>query len=118
MRISLCRSKKTTRRHLPERAGLLVAIGLFCRLVSFAQGPAENLSAPVTNPNPKPAPSAVPVTADERAELLKLIKGLQDRLEKLEAAQSTSSKTILAVKTLTTFHISPKSIQNCSALQS
>ena len=94
MRISLCRSKKTTRRHLPKRAGLLVAIGLFCSLVSFAQGPADNLNAPITNPNPKPAPSAVPVTTDERAELLRLIKGLQERLEKLEAAQATSTKTV------------------------
>ena len=74
------------------RAGLLVAIGFVCSLVSFAQAPAENDNAAV--PNPKPTPSTVPVTADERAELLKLIKSLQDRLDKLEAAQATSAKTV------------------------
>jgi hypothetical protein len=71
------------------RAGLLVAIGLACSLVSFAQAPAENGNATV--PNPKPTPS-VPTTADERAELLKLIKSLQDRLDKLEAAQTAGAK--------------------------
>jgi hypothetical protein len=71
------------------RAGLLVAIGLVCSLVSFAQGPTQNDNAPT----PRPTPGTAPVTADERAELLKLIKSLQDRLDKLEAAQATSTKT-------------------------
>jgi hypothetical protein len=75
------------------RVGLLVAIGLLCSLVTFAQGPAENDNAPV--PKPKPTPSTepiTPITNDERVELLRLIKSLQDRLDKLEAAQPTSAK--------------------------
>lgn len=91
MTLSLCRSNRTTRRDRSIRAGLLVAIGLVCSLVSFAQGSADNNNAPV--PNPKPTPGTALVSADERAELLSLIKSLQDRLDKLEAAQPTSAKT-------------------------
>ncbi len=90
MTLSFCRSNRTTQRDNYMRAGLLVAIGFVCSLVSFAQAPSENDKAPV--PNPTPTPSTAPVTADERAELLKLIRSLQDRLDKLEAAQTAGAK--------------------------
>ncbi len=90
MTLSFCRPNRTTQRDNYMRAGLLVAIGFVCSLVSFAQAPSENDKAPV--PNPTPTPSTAPVTADERAELLKLIRSLQDRLDKLEAAQTAGAK--------------------------
>src|ERR1700741_5093409 len=37
-----------------------------------------------------------PLPSDERAELLKLIRSLQERVEKLEAAQAASSPTPVA----------------------
>ena len=91
MTMNCGRSNRTTR-HSFLCAGLLVAIGLVCSTVCFAQGPAENTNAPV--PTPNPTPSTAPVTSEERAELLKLIKSLQERLDKLEAAQTTSAKTV------------------------
>src|ERR1043166_3646180 len=91
MALIVCRSNRTTRRHRSVRAGLLVTIGFVWSLVSFAQGPIDNDNR--TAPNPKPTPNTAPVTADERVELLKLIKSLQDRLDKPEAAQATGPKT-------------------------
>lgn len=43
------------------------------------------------------AQESKPVTADERAELLKLIRGLQERLDKLEAAQAPANATATPV---------------------
>ena len=52
--------------------------------------------------NNGPAPSATPedkpLKADERAELLKLIKSLQERVEKLEAAQAPLQNNGAAVE--------------------
>ena len=68
------------------RAALLIGIALALNVNCFAQtdngGP-----APV-----KPAVDNKPLTADERAELLKLIRSLQERVDKLEAAQAASEK--------------------------
>ncbi|HEX3185315.1 MAG TPA: hypothetical protein VHQ94_10980 [Pyrinomonadaceae bacterium] len=65
----------TRRRSLMLRVALLLKLVLVFQLVCFAQGP-------------KP-----PLTPDERAELLKLIRDLQQRIEKLEAAQKPTATT-------------------------
>ncbi|HEX7334422.1 MAG TPA: hypothetical protein VF290_23175, partial [Pyrinomonadaceae bacterium] len=62
------------------RAALLVKIILLVNLVCFAQAD----KAPASPSGDKP------LTADERAELLKLIRSLQERVDKLEAAQTTA----------------------------
>ena len=75
----LLQSTPATRRHLALRVALLVQIILALSMVCLAQ--TENPPA-----SSKPAGDK-PLTADERAELLKLIKSLQERVDKLEAAQ-------------------------------
>ena len=70
----------TRRRGMLLRAALL--IGIF-NLACFAQ----------TSPTPTPTPAAKPsLTDDERTELLKLIRSLQERVDKLEAAQAAVEK--------------------------
>lgn len=78
-------SAVTQRRRIILRAALLIKIVLVLNLVGFAQ-PKEN-----TTPAQKPEGSK-PLTSDEREELLKLIRSLQQRLDKLEAAQAASSQ--------------------------
>lgn len=90
MNTRVCRSSgRKTRRHFSVRVGLLLAAALVCNLVGHAQGPtateSPTLSVPKVSPN-----SAI--TPDERTELLSLIKKLQERLDKLEAAQSSGAK--------------------------
>jgi hypothetical protein len=63
----------TRRRRLLPRAALLIELVLIFNVVCFAQGD-------------KP-----PLTTDERTELLKLIRDLQQRIEKLEAAQPAAT---------------------------
>src|SRR5262245_26115056 len=67
----------TRRRGLMLRAALL--IGIF-NLACFAQTVPANEQTPAVKS---------PLTDDERTELLKLIRSLQERVEKLEAAQAT-----------------------------
>jgi hypothetical protein len=67
-------------------AVLLFSSVFILNLVCFAQ--AENLAPVATKPV-----SAKTTTADERAELLKLIRSLQERVEKLEAAQPSATNT-------------------------
>ena len=64
-------------------AAVLIAVVLVMRAVGYAQNPNEQA------PAAKPATDQNPLSQDERAELLKLIRGLQERVEKLEAAQAT-----------------------------
>jgi hypothetical protein len=90
MTLSCRRSYGQTRHDYLMRAGLLAAIGLLYSLVCIGQGSIETDNAPLANP--KPTPNGGSITPDERAELLKLIKSLQDRLDKLEAAQEASAK--------------------------
>src|SRR5215217_6511602 len=69
------------------RAALLIKILLVMSMVSFAQ---------TDNTPPAATKSSVdnkPLTSDERAELLKLIRSLQERVEKLEAAQAVTEKS-------------------------
>ena len=66
------------------RIALLLKIILLLNLVCFAQ--TENPSAPSSPSGDKT------LTSNERAELLKLIRTLQERVDKLEAAQATGSQ--------------------------
>src|SRR5829696_7959935 len=68
------------------RAALLIQILLVTSMVCFAQ--TDNLPPAAT----KSLVDNKPLTSDERAELLKLIRSLQERVEKLEAGQSNSEK--------------------------
>lgn len=70
----------TRRRGLIPRAALLVKLILLLNVVCFAQ--TEN------GPTAPKSTGEKPLTSDERAELLKLIRDLQQRIEKLEAAQA------------------------------
>ncbi|HEU4711978.1 MAG TPA: hypothetical protein VFS76_10460 [Pyrinomonadaceae bacterium] len=70
----------TQQRRLILRAALLLKIILVLNLVCFAQ-PKEK-----TPTTPKPDESK-PLTSSEREELLKLIRSLQERLDKLEGTQ-------------------------------
>src|SRR5215207_6151864 len=80
--------RRATRRcSIGLRAALLLKILLVISMVSFAQ---------TDNTPPGATKSSVdnkPLTSDERAELLKLIRSLQERVEKLEAGQSNSEKS-------------------------
>ena len=82
----MCRAR---RRHSGVlRTALLVKLLFALAVVCIAQ---TDSALPV----PKSSPDK-PLTVDERAELLKLIRSLQERVEKLEAAQATAEKANLA----------------------
>src|ERR1051325_10139600 len=72
------------------RAALLI---VFLASLAFGQtqGP-SNSATPENGPTPAASSPAekVPLGDVERAELLKLIKSLQERVEKLEAAQAST----------------------------
>src|SRR5215204_4067668 len=79
--------RRATRRcSIGLRTALLIKILLVFSMVSFAQ--ADNTPPAAT----KSSVDNKPLTSDERAELLKLIRSLQERVEKLEAGQSNSEK--------------------------
>ncbi|HEU4871808.1 MAG TPA: hypothetical protein VFT44_01830, partial [Pyrinomonadaceae bacterium] len=80
--------RRVKRRYSIElRAALLIVF-----LHSFAIGQTQGPSNPENGPTPAATPPAekVPLGDEERAELLKLIKSLQERVEKLEAAQAST----------------------------
>src|SRR5829696_289746 len=80
--------RRATRRcSIGLRAALLIKILLVMSMVSFAQADNTPPSAPKSSVDTKP------LTSDERAELLKLIRSLQERVEKLEAGQDGSYKS-------------------------
>jgi hypothetical protein len=89
MKISVCRLSRKTRRRTSVRVGLLIAFGLVSSLIGYAQGPAAPDSPTLSNTK---VSSSSAITPDERAELLTLIKILQERLDKLEAAQPPIAK--------------------------
>ncbi|HEX6047044.1 MAG TPA: hypothetical protein VFZ22_21325 [Pyrinomonadaceae bacterium] len=80
----------TQRRRVMARAALLISCLLVLKIVCFAQ--AENLPPLANKPHPEK-----PLTADERAELFKLIRSLQERIEKLEAARAADGPSAPAV---------------------
>src|SRR5689334_21236311 len=82
----------TQRRRLLLYATLFIGSVLIASLDCFAQ--AENLP-PVTS---RPTVDK-PLTSDERVELLKLIRSLQERLDKLEAAQASKEPAPVVVPT-------------------
>ena len=114
-----CRAGR--RRGMVLRTTLFVAtvVSLHAVAVGQPQGP----SGPATTENgPKPTPkSAVektPLSDTERAELLKLIKSLQERVEKLEAAQAptpnaaASTVPVEAVPSVSPENVSPPPPEN------
>src|SRR6185369_17069539 len=72
------------RRSFMLRAALLVQIILTLNLICFGQ--AENVQPASTMSD-----GSKPLTSDERQELLKLIRSLQERVDKLEAAQAAGA---------------------------
>jgi len=68
------------------RAALVAEIILLLHVICFAQ------NETIPSATPKPSPDK-PLTSNERAELLKLIRSLQERVEKLEAVQAAGSQT-------------------------
>jgi hypothetical protein len=83
----------TRRCSLVLRAALLIPIVLVLNVICSAQ--TDNAAAsPVksTVENKQSTGDNKPLTADERAELLKLIRSLQERVDKLEAAQAATEK--------------------------
>src|SRR5215204_1221516 len=80
--------RRATRRcSIGLRTALLIKILLVFSMVSFAQ--ADNTPPAAT----KSSVDNKPLTSDERAELLKLIRSLQERVEKLEGGQAGSEKS-------------------------
>ncbi len=92
-------SLATRRRGLLLRAALLVVTVLITNVVCAGQ--AENLP-PIAS-----KPTAAKTPADERAELLKLIKSLQERVEKLEAAQTANGAPAVTAVPAPTPEMSP-----------
>ena len=72
----------TRRRSLLLRVALLLKFILLLNLVCFAQTE--------SNPAAQKPPAGKPLTSGEHEELLKLIRSLQERLDKLEAAQASA----------------------------
>src|ERR1700752_5140275 len=86
----LFQSEPRTRRRSPIlRVAFLLQLLFALNLICFAQ------ADPALPPSSK-SPTDKPLSADERAELLKLIRSLQERVEKLEAAQASTDKATLA----------------------
>ncbi len=75
-------------RKLVLRSALLIGNILILNLVCFAQ----STSSTSTATSKEKVAVDKPITADERAELLKLISSLQERIEKLEAAQAAHAE--------------------------
>ena len=80
-------NKAVRRGSLMLPAALLVTSLLSLSVPGYAQNP----NAKEKTPTSPPVNDQEPLANDERAELLKLIRSLQDRVEKLEAAQPTAS---------------------------
>src|SRR5215212_6509890 len=87
MVLTLSQMRRATRLcSIGGRAALLIKILLVVSMVSFAQ--TNNIPPAATKPLVDQ-----PLTSDERAELLKLIRSLQERVEKLEGAQPVTEKS-------------------------
>ncbi|HZN05297.1 MAG TPA: hypothetical protein VFB65_00870, partial [Pyrinomonadaceae bacterium] len=78
----------TQRRLLTLRAALLIGCLLLLKLICFAQDK--------------------PLTSGERDELLKLIRSLQERIDKLEAAQAEPASAPAATPSPTAAHLETK----------
>jgi len=88
------------RRGLILRAALLMWI---CNSICFAQ--AENIPPTASKPI-----SDRPLTSEERAELLKIIRNLQERVDKLEAAQAASKGGAVTTPTPDAVETRPSSL--------
>ena len=87
----LSQTSIATRRHsyMLRAALLVISVLVSCREGS---GQDRTLNTDLPDPPAKRASDPAPITADERTELLKLIKSLQDRLDKLEAGQASKTE--------------------------
>ena len=86
MRSLLFHAQSTRRRNQVLRVALLVQLLLTLNVFCFAQADSAPTPAPLKTSGDKP------LTNDERAELLRLIRSLQERVDKLEAAQNAADK--------------------------
>src|ERR1044072_5560954 len=77
------------------RAALLMSCLMVLKLVAGAQTPGPSSSTTPEKGTNGPVEKA-PLTDVERAELLKLIKSLQERVDKLEAAQDANASPVSA----------------------
>ena len=88
--LSRTRTATRSRSFMLLRSTLLLGTILLLIRVTFAQD--VDPTAVSQNPASKPQ-TGKPLTTSEREELLKLIRSLQERLDKLEAAQGSTSQT-------------------------
>src|SRR5262245_44052983 len=86
-----------------SRGSMLIGVILMGNALCFAQStsPTETGSAPGTQPGTQSTSNQNPLTNDERAELLKLIRTLQERVDRLEAAQAAKPTSAAQPKPLT-----------------
>jgi hypothetical protein len=80
----------TRRGSMALRAALLFVLSLVTCSVGTGQTRTSNTNLPDSSSRSSSDPA--PITTDERTELLKLIKSLQERLDKLEAAQVSKTE--------------------------
>ncbi|HEX6648376.1 MAG TPA: hypothetical protein VF075_02510 [Pyrinomonadaceae bacterium] len=97
MVLTLSQKRRAKRRRgIALRAALLI-VSVYS--ITLAQTPNAS-NAPTSEKGPTPSPNSAADKArlgnDERAELLKLIKDLQERVKKLEAAQGSSANVAKA----------------------
>lgn len=102
------------------RAALLIGGVVVVQSVAVAQS--QGSATPENGPAaPKSSAEKVPLSDAERAELLKLIKSLQERVEKLEAAQAkpsnvaSSSAPVAATPPVAAENVSPATAENTDA---
>src|SRR6185369_11312096 len=84
-------------------AELLIGVVLIFSFEVFAQ--AENIPPTASKPI-----SDRPLTSEERAELLKIIRNLQERVDKLEAAQAASKGAAVTTPTPDAVETKPSSL--------
>src|SRR6516225_9215244 len=82
---------------LPIGALLIASRVCFAQQTTASNGP----GTPVAEGTPQPAGNKAPLTDAERAELLGLIRKLQERVDKLEAAQAANTKSSSAAAPVT-----------------
>src|SRR4030095_8467566 len=89
MALTLSRMRRAKQRCGPGLHAAMLVVFLHLIAHGQTQGPAN---PPTTENGLAPSTEKTPLSDPERAELLKLIKSLQERVEKLEAAQAPTAK--------------------------
>ncbi|HKO97574.1 MAG TPA: hypothetical protein VJU86_11300 [Pyrinomonadaceae bacterium] len=100
-------------RRLLLQAAVQIMIALVFNALCFGQTSKadEKLPGPATRTVPSAAADKAPLSDDERSELLKLIRSLQERVERLEAA-TTSTSTPSAASPVATSTTAPNATTN------